>query len=213
MTATSISDTDATSDPTSDPASDLVIEAVTDTSQAGAIADVAAVTFPLACPPHSAPENIAAHIEQQLSAARFVEYIEDPVKQILVIRDGADGPIIGYSLLIHEVPTIDDVRAAVLAAPGGPEAMSNGAVTEISKMYILPHHHAAHNAQKPAHALMTAAIHAAAAHSSYAWLGVHSGNQRAQKFYAKMGFTRIGTKTFDMNGAIEHDFVLGREVS
>lgn len=210
MTATSVSDPDATSDPTSD----LVIETVTDTSQTVAIADVAAVTFPLACPPHSTPENIAAHIEQQLSAARFVEYIEDPVKQILVIRDGADGPIIGYSLLIHEVPTIDDVRAAVRAAPGGPEAISNGAVTEISKMYVLPHHHAANNAQKPAHALMTAAIGAAAAHgSSYAWLGVHSGNQRAQRFYAKMSFTRIGTKTFDMNGAIEHDFVLGREVS
>ncbi|ALG86755.1 GCN5 family acetyltransferase [Gordonia phthalatica] len=205
-----MSDTDSASSPDSV----LVIETVTDTSQAAAIADVAAVTFPLACPPHSTPENIAAHIGQQLSTARFVEHIEDPVKQVLVIRDGADGPIIGYSLLIHEVPTIDDVRAAVLAASGGPKAMSNGAVTEISKMYILPHHHAAHNAQKPAHALMTAAIHAAAAHgSSYAWLGVHSGNQRAQKFYAKMGFTRIGTKTFDMNGAIEHDFVLGREVS
>ncbi|MBM7367771.1 GNAT family N-acetyltransferase [Gordonia hydrophobica] len=194
------------------PDSTIVVETVTDPSLAEAVADVAAITFPLACPPHSTPENIAAHIAQQLSAERFAEYITDPVKQVLVART-RDAAIIGYSLLAHEVPTIDAVHAAVLAAPGGADAIAADTVTEISKMYVLPDHHAAHNQQRPAHVLMAAAIDAAADRgSTYIWLGVHSGNERAKKYYTKMGFTQIGTKSFNMNGAIEHDFVLGRSV-
>ena len=187
------------------------VQTITDPSEAGTVAAVAALTFPLACPPHSKPEDIAAHIDNLLSPARFVEYIEDPVKQVIIAR--IDETIIGYSLLAHETPTIDDVHTAVHAAPGGAEAIASDAVTEISKMYVVPDHHATHNRQKPAHVLMGAAIAAAADRgSTYIWLGVHSGNERAKRYYAKMGFEQVGTKSFDMNGAIEHDFVLGREV-
>ncbi len=44
------------------------------------------------------------------------------------------------------------------------------------------------------------------------WLGVNQENARAQRFYAKMGFTRAGVKTFDLNGSVEHDYVLSRPV-
>jgi hypothetical protein len=37
------------------------------------LADVAARTFPLACPPSVTPENIAAFIAENLSQARFRE--------------------------------------------------------------------------------------------------------------------------------------------
>ena len=193
--------------------SPLVVETVTDIGLAPAIADVAAITFPLACPPHSTAENIAAHIRQHLSAERFVAYLTDSLHQVLVARSRADGEILGYALLVHQVPTIDDVHEAVAAMPGGAEAIAADAVTEISKMYVLPDHHAAHNELRPAHALMDAAIAAAAERgSTLVWLGVHSGNERAKRYYAKMGFRQIGTKSFNMNGAIEHDFVLGQQL-
>lgn len=191
----------------------LVIETVTDVALAAEIAEVAALTFPLACPPHSTPENIAAHIRQHLSAERFVDYMTDPHRQILTARSSGDGQIIGYALLVHEPPTIGDVRVAVTAMPGGAEAIARDAVTEVSKMYVLPDHHAARNELRPSHALMRAAVAEAAARgSSLIWLGVHSGNERAKRYYAKMGFRQIGTKSFDMNGAIEHDFVLARQL-
>ncbi|EGD53947.1 GNAT family N-acetyltransferase [Gordonia neofelifaecis] len=189
----------------------LVVETAVDPSLAPTIADVAAATFPLACPPHSTPENIAAHIEQVLSAERFSEYLTDPVKQVLIARLGPSGPIIGYALLVHDIPTDPDVFAAVDAAAAGSEAIANRTVTEISKMYVLPAHHAANNELRPSHALMSAAVDAARSRgATLIWLGVHSGNERAKKYYTKMGFRQIGTKTFDMNGAIEHDFVLAR---
>ncbi|SKZ70786.1 acetyltransferase [Mycobacteroides abscessus subsp. abscessus] len=44
------------------------------------------------------------------------------------------------------------------------------------------------------------------------WLGVNQENVRAQRFYTKMGFERAGVKTFDLNGSIEHDFILTRRL-
>ncbi len=39
------------------------------------------------------------------------------------------------------------------------------------------------------------------------WLGVNQENERAQKFYAKSGFTRVGTKRFLVGDNYEHDYV------
>lgn len=53
------------------------------------LADVAAATFPLACPPSSTPENIAAFIAAQLSAERFGEYLRDPERAVFIAHDDA----------------------------------------------------------------------------------------------------------------------------
>ena len=52
------------------------------------LADVAARTFPLACPPSMAPGNIAAFVAANLSAARFGEYLADPHRAILTAEVG-----------------------------------------------------------------------------------------------------------------------------
>src|SRR5438067_616278 len=66
------------------------------------LADVAARTFPLACPPSVTPENIAAFVEENLSQARFRDYLADPERVVLSARD--DGRIAGYAMLIRGVP-------------------------------------------------------------------------------------------------------------
>ncbi|GEE02646.1 N-acetyltransferase [Gordonia spumicola] len=185
----------------------VIIETVVDPEEAAAVAAVAAETFPLACPSHSTPENIAAHIAANLSTQRFVEYIDDDDRDVIVARDDA-GTVIGYALLVHRAPTDQDVNGALTSAGVDPETAA-----EVSKMYVLPDHHASRGEAKPAHALMDAAIEAANARgAAYAWLGVNDENRRAQKYYRKMGFAQIGTKTFDMNGVVEHDHVMGRTV-
>ena len=62
-------------------------------------------------------------------------------------------------------------------------------------------------------ALMTTALGISRDRGSVvAWLGVNQHNHRAQRFYTKMGFTRVGEKTFDLNGNVEHDYVLSRRL-
>src|SRR5258705_11819920 len=161
------------------------------------LADVAARTFPLACPPSATPESIAAFIDENLSQGRFRDYLADPDRAVLTARD--DGRIVGYVMLIRGVPDDDDVQRAVTRRPA----------VELSKMYVLPDCHGAGVSA----ALMTAALNRTTDLAAKSvWLGVNQHNQRAQRFYAKHGFTINGTKTFRLGAAIENDYVMVRPV-
>lgn len=52
---------------------------------AGALARLAEVTFPLACPPSASPEDISAHLANTLSERHFQAYLADPDVTVLVI--------------------------------------------------------------------------------------------------------------------------------
>lgn len=161
------------------------------------LADVAAQTFPLACPPSVTHENIAAFIAENLTQEHFAGYLADRDRLVLLAR--RDGRIIGYAVLIRGVPDDDDVNRAVTARPA----------VEISKMYVLPDDHGAGASA----ALMIEAIRLAQElDAKSVWLGVNQRNQRAQRFYAKHGFTINGTKTFRLGSRIENDYVMVRPV-
>ncbi len=159
------------------------------------LAAVAAATFPLACPPTSTAEDIAAFVAENLSAARFAEYLADADRAVFVARQGIR--ILGYAILIHARPTDADVRAAL---PDGP-------VTELSKIYVAPDAHGG----PVAAALMRAAIDDTRDRGTGTlWLGVNQQNERAQRFYRKHGFTISGTKTFRLGDTLENDYVMTR---
>ncbi|GFG49482.1 GNAT family N-acetyltransferase [Mycolicibacterium agri] len=161
------------------------------------LARVAAITFPLACPPSVTPENVQAFIDENLTEARFADYLDDPDRQVLVARH--DERIIGYALLIRGVLDDDGVQRAVTARPA----------VEISKIYVLPDNHGSGAAA----ALMAEALERAGkSDAKCVWLGVNQHNQRAQRFYAKHGFTISGTKTFRLGTRIENDYVMVRPV-
>jgi ribosomal protein S18 acetylase RimI-like enzyme len=159
------------------------------------LADVAAVTFPLACPASVTPENIAAFIDENLSEARFRDYLADPDRVVLTARE--DARIVGYVMLIRGVPDDDDVQRAVTQRPS----------VELSKMYVLPSGHGAGVSA----ALMAAAVAKAKdLEAKSVWLGVNQQNRRAQRFYAKHGFSINGVKTFRLGTGIENDYVMVR---
>jgi ribosomal protein S18 acetylase RimI-like enzyme len=159
------------------------------------LADVAARTFPLACPPSVTPENIAAFIDENLSPTRLRDYLADPDRAVLAARE--DGRIVGYLMLIRGVPDDDDVQRAVTLRPA----------VELSKMYVLPGSHGAGVSA----ALMAAAVRRVTnLDAKCIWLGVNQQNQRAQRFYLKHGFTIHGTKTFRLGAGIENDYVMVR---
>jgi ribosomal protein S18 acetylase RimI-like enzyme len=161
------------------------------------LADVAARTFPLACPPSVTPENIVAFIDENLSEDRFRDYLADPDRVVLAARE--DARMVGYVMLIRGIPDDEDVQCAVTLRPA----------VELSKLYVLPDSHGAGVSA----ALMSAALNQAKALAAECvWLGVNQKNQRAQRFYTKYGFTINGTKTFRLGTGIENDYVMLRPV-
>ena len=171
-----------------------------DVSRAGlwdaeALSDVAAATFPLACPPGSSADDIEVFIDDVLSSERFGEYLSDPARTVLKATNGSG--IVGYAMLIDGEPADPDVGRVVTLRP----------TTEISKLYVLPGNHGTGVAS----ALMDAIVErAVAAGFAGLWLGVNQENVRAQRFYAKHGFTQVGTKTFLVGTQLHHDFVMQR---
>ena len=148
------------------------------------LADVAARTFPLACPPSVTVDNIAAFIDENLSEDRFRGYLADRDRAVLVVRE--ETRIVGYAML---------VRA--------------GDGIELSKIYVLPGSHGAGASA----ALMAAVLNTAKELGAESvWLGVNQQNQRAQRFYAKQGFTITGTRTFALGESVENDYVMVRPV-
>lgn len=157
-------------------------------ADAGELAEVAAATFPLACPPSADAGDIAACIAANLSPQCFAGYLNDPRRRVLVARDA--GRIIGYAMLIRGQSDQDPM--------------------ELSKMYVLPQYHRS----GAAGSLMSAGLQwAAQCAAPSVWLGVNRDNERAQRFYRRHGFEVTGTRTFQLGAAVEHDFVMSRPVS
>ncbi|GAB2672720.1 GNAT family N-acetyltransferase [Gordonia jinhuaensis] len=178
-------------------AREVTVSITRDPADATELAAVAAVTFPLACPPSSAPADIAAFIDSTLSAQRFADYLAADDREVLIARDDSTA-IVGYSLVVYARPRDPDVLSVVTEP-----------ATEISKMYVLPDRHGGGVSA----ALMAAALDLAAGHgSALAWLGVNQENVRAQRFYRKMGFDIAGTKTFRVGNRTEHDYVMTRRL-
>jgi len=164
-------------------------------ADAPALAELAAETFPLACPPHTTEASIAAFIAEHFTVARFDEYLADPGRALLIAEDAER--LVGYSMLITGEPGDADAAAALSRRP----------VVELSKFYTRS---AAHGTGVAA-PLMAATLEAAAATGvASVWLGVNEENARAIRFYEKHGFAKVGRKHFTVGGRVEDDWVLER---
>ncbi|MGV8882625.1 MAG: GNAT family N-acetyltransferase [Rhodoglobus sp.] len=162
---------------------------------AAVLHEVAAETFPLACPPHTTQEAIADFIATSLSEAAFDAYLADPQRQLFVAEQG--GEVAGYTMLVFGEPTDPDVAAAVTTRP----------TVELSKVYVRETHHGSGLAAQLVDASVEASI-SRGAHSI--WLGVNQENVRANRFYEKRGFAQMGTKKFLVGDRYEDDFVRER---
>lgn len=191
------------------------------TADAVALADLAAITFPLACPPGTSPDAIAEHVATQLSPDRFRAWAASAAHALLLVETvaspgdsagtsagasagtatgvgssvAATGPL-GYALLARGVPDDPDVAAAV-----GP-----GEAVELSKVYV----HPAAQGTGVASVLMTATTGAAAllGPGLPLWLGTNGHNARAQAFYRKHGFAVVGGRTYVVGGETHADVVM-----
>jgi len=169
----------------------MQIRVATETD-AARLAALAALTFPLACPPDAPAEDVAAFIAQHLTGERFAEYVTDARRTVLVAED-ADA-LAGYAMLVFGTPSDAEVAAQ----------LSVRQAAELSKIYVAPEHHGTGAAR----GLMAAALHDAVGRGAAGvWLGTNQQNVRAQRFYVKSGFARVGTKRFRLGTRVEDDYI------
>lgn len=164
------------------------------------LAALAALTFPLACPPGSPPEEIAAFVAQNLSVQVFHHYLADPVRALFVAQDAAGSGaerILAYTMPVESPPSDADVAAVVSADDA----------TELSKCYAHPD---THGSSVTARIMAASLAWAQERGRGQVWLGVNSENLRAQGFYTKHGFTIAGTRSFRLGNRVEHDYVMVR---
>ena len=162
---------------------------------AGSLAAIAAATFALACPPETTEASIADFISTNLSETRFEGYLADPARALFLAFD--DERTVGYSMAVFGEPADEDVAAAITLRP----------TSELSKLYVDPGFHGAGVSV----ALVEAAVAEARSRGAVAmWLGVNQQNARANRFYEKNGFARVGTKKFLVGERYEDDFVRER---
>ncbi|MFO7689923.1 MAG: GNAT family N-acetyltransferase [Cryobacterium sp.] len=179
-------------------------------ADAAALADLAAATFALACPPDVDLAAVAEHVRAALSAEHFTRHLADPTRLILIAENDAENiaendaendaeneELAGFTMLVFGEPDDADARACVSIRP----------VVEVSKCYVRADSHGSGLAGE----LMTATLQAGRDRGSAgAWLGVHELNDRALRFYAKHGFMAVGSKHFLFDGVNETDLVMQR---
>ncbi|MCQ1947707.1 GNAT family N-acetyltransferase [Arthrobacter sp. zg-Y1116] len=165
------------------------------------LADLAAVTFPLACPPEVTSEDSAAFIAANLSAERFAGYLADETYRVLVAR--TEGRLSGYCLLVLAPPSDPEV---VEALESGRAALPSA---ELSKFYLRP---AAHGSGLAGQLVEAAARAAESAGARSMWLGVNNRNVRAQSFYRKSGFQTFGRRSFQVGVHTFRDLIMVRQL-
>jgi GNAT superfamily N-acetyltransferase len=138
-------------------------------------------------------DRVEAFVDEVLSPERFADYVADPTRHVLLAE--SEGSVLGYAMLVHGEPSDGDVRATIRLRP----------TVELSKIYVLPQAHGTGAAAL----LMARALEWARENGAAGvWLGVNQQNERAQRFYGKSGFERVGTKRFLVGGVYEDDYVM-----
>ena len=175
-----------------------------------ALADLAALTFPLACPPELSAEDIAGFVAANLSAERFGEYLGHPDRyHLLVVRDET-GRLQAYTLSVlprdaDEGPHAEDVARIITPRP----------LVELSKFYCRPELHGSGLNDVLMAALIeefarpgTCPLLGADGTVAGIWLGTNGRNVRARKFYERHGFVVAGPRRFTVGQDVQEDLCL-----
>lgn len=166
-----------------------------------AVSELAARTFPDACPENLPQEAIDDHIARQLNPDAFDALISDPERHRVFVAE-VWGGLVGY-VLTHVGP---DALPSELVRPGRVEDGS----AYLSKCYV----DQVWRGSGIADVLLERAVADAAelGHTAVV-LGTNRGNKAAQAFYKRHGFRKRSTRTFDVGGVRNDDVVMVRDLT
>jgi ribosomal protein S18 acetylase RimI-like enzyme len=165
-----------------------LVAAATD-RDAAPLAELAARTFFEAFAADNDPDDMRQHLEKTYTPERHLEEIRNPAIDTLLMRIGGGAPV-AYA----------QFRSGT-ASDGVP---ADGSV-ELWRFYVDQPWHGRGLAQ----VLMAAAkARARERGASRLWLGVWERNARAQAFYAKHGFRKVGQQIYVVGSDPQTDDVL-----
>ncbi len=161
-------------------------------ADADTLAELSATTFHQAFDGSSQQENVDDYINTALNPAQLSLELQDPSATFCLAEYNEQ--VVGYFKLIA-----DEV----------PDCVSDRKAIELSRLYVRQEF----IAQKIGAALMQKALDEARAKGySSLFLGVWEHNARAQAFYLKWGFTRVGEHIFQMGDDPQIDWWMERKL-
>jgi diamine N-acetyltransferase len=159
-------------------------------ADAATLAELGARTFYESFAADNTPEDMRRHLESQFSPSLQLAEIGDPALDTLLVRDASTGDAIAFA----------QVRAGKIT-DGVP---ATGSI-ELWRFYV----DKAWHGRGVAHSLMDAAKDCGRGRGATTmWLGVWERNPRAQAFYRKHGFTKVGSHVFVVGSDPQTDDVL-----
>ena len=142
--------------------------------------------------PLNKPEDMHAYIAESLNLEQFKRELGD-AEMIFFIAE-ISGIMIGYEKL-HEHSTEN--------------CISDENPIELQRLYVDGEFHGKGIAKK----LMNECFDIASQKNYRTmWLGVWEHNLRAQKFYEKIGFTRVGEHIFQLGSDAQTDWIMERKL-
>ena len=165
------------------------------------LAGLAGRLFREAFAAENTPEDMRAYLAEHFTEDALRRLLVDPACQVLVLEDGATP--VGWALLVSG-------RSAPRDASAAARDISSGAEVEIRRFYVEARLHGGDAATSLLASVLSRARELGAA---AVWLAVWEHNRRAQGFYGKHGFRRVGAQAFQLGADTQTDDVLLRPLS
>ena len=141
--------------------------------------------------PLNKPEDMQSYIAEFMSIAAFEKELADEDSTFFIAE--TDGEMVGYAKLKEN--SVED-------------CVSDENPIELCRLYVAQEFHGAGIAQK----LMNECfVEANRKNFQTMWLGVWEFNFRAQKFYEKLGFSKVGKHIFQLGFDAQTDFVMEKK--
>ena len=157
-------------------------------SDAAALAEFAARTFAETFATDNRPEDLRAHVESSYGVPQQSAELADPDVVTILAYNGA--ALVAYAQVRRKSP---------------PSCVTQSQPVELHRFYVDRSAHGSGIAR-----ILMGAVHEAAVElgGRHVWLGVWERNPRAIAFYAKMGFTQVGSHAFYVGPDCQTDHVL-----
>jgi ribosomal protein S18 acetylase RimI-like enzyme len=135
-------------------------------------------------------KDILGHCVRQHSSEKYAAWLQDPAVAIWIAEVEPGNAPVGY---------------VVLTKPDLPLADISSKDAEVKRVYLLNRFRGAGMGRR----LMQEAESYARSHGvERLLLGVYNGNDAAISFYEKLGYQRVGERSFNVGESTYHDFIL-----
>jgi ribosomal protein S18 acetylase RimI-like enzyme len=163
-------------------------------ADAAALAEFAERVFDEVFSEGNDPGDMASYLNEAFSPDIQRAEIETPGAIVLLAVDPASGALAGY---LHIAPA------------GRPECVSGEAPVELKRLYVDPSRHGRRIGKR---LLDEGIARARAAGARTLWLGVWERNFKAQGFYTREGFARVGEHPFVLGSDTQTDWIMQRSI-